>query len=404
MDWLKLALKDGIIDVAYVQAYYEMNKRKEQLEQHKYHIWCGEDGKWRTYLPDSERGRKLLKRKTQKDIEDAVAKFYREQDENAVTSFRNMYYRWRSVQDRLVCDNTITKYDTEYKRYFENAAFADKDIASITEEHIKVFICETVKNKKLCKKACKTLFGYVSRVMESARINHIIADNPMEYMKAKDFYKYCTEIKRPVGDRIITDEDMEKLYGQFRDDYARKPSYIPTYAVEFASLTGMRVAEISALRWANIKDSYILVDASEKYNRKTQEYYIDSTKNGKERIFPVTKEIQNLLERIKKVQLQYGFICEWVFADKNGRIHAPVISSCSKNKCRQIGISDKGIHAYRRTVNSKMRCGGVSATVAAALLGHSADVNNQYYTFDTSGLDEKMRIVESVNKKMPIAN
>lgn len=34
-----------------------------------------------------------------------------------------------------------------------------------------------------------------------------------------------------------------------------------------------------------------------------------------------------------------------LFADKNGRIHAPVIS-----------FSDKGIHAYRRTVNSKMRC------------------------------------------------
>lgn len=40
-----------------------------------------------------------------------------------------------------------------------------------------------------------------------------------------------------------------------------------------------------------------------------------------------------------------------------------------------------------------MRCAGVSEVVAASLLGHSPDVNKNYYTFDTTSLEDKAKIV-----------
>ena len=82
---------------------------------------------------------------------------------------------------------------------------------------------------------------------------------------------------------------------------------------------------------------------------------------------------------------------------KYGRVHTNIISSCIKNKCRQLGIEEKGIHAYRKTLNSKMRCNGVSSTVAASLLGHSKEVNENYYTFDISDIAEKAKIVSEIN-------
>ena len=75
-----------------------------------------------------------------------------------------------------------------------------------------------------------------------------------------------------------------------------------------------------------------------------------------------------------------------------------MISSCSKNKCRQVGNSEKGIYAFRRTVNSKMRCEEVSAT--AALLGHTEYVNERYYTYDISGIEEKTEIILRINAEM----
>ena len=91
----------------------------------------------------------------------------------------------------------------------------------------------------------------------------------------------------------------------------------------------------------------------------------------------MTNEIRNLLKPEKDIGGSMG-IWVRVFLNENGRVHAPMISSCSKNKCRQVGNSEKGIYAFRRTVNSKMRCEEVSAT--AALLGHTEDVNERYYT------------------------
>lgn len=62
-------------------------------------------------------------------------------------------------------------------------------------------------------------------------------------------------------------------------------------------------------------------------------------------------------------------------------------------------ISERGIHAFRKTFNSKLRCNGVSSIEAASLLGHSKEVNENYYTFDVSSLKEKADMVSKVIKK-----
>ena len=400
-DMLKLALDMDIIDMASVEEKIEMKQRSRILKQHPYSIWEGKNGYWYTYFqPDEECKRKLVKKKTQKDLEDMLVKLYCGTDEKHNITFGEMYYKWREMQDKLVSDNTISKYDTDYQRYFANQEFTNLEIERITEETVKVFICKTVKEQTLCKKACKTLFGYVKNVIKSALINKVLYENPIEYLEAKQFYKYCTEKKKSPEQRVVSDFDMKRLYERFQKDYDRKPDYIPTYAVELATLTGMRVGELSALKWEDIHETYIFISKSEKYNRIEKKYYIDQTKNKENRKFPVSEEIRNLLDRVKKAEIRSGYVCEWVFANQNGRIHAPVISSCLKNKCRQIGMEEKGIHAFRRTVNSKMRCSGVPATVAASLLGHTEEVNENYYTYDVSSFAEKQRIVEQINRSV----
>ena len=397
---MQYALDNNIIDLAYMQEQIKMKKRQKYLEQHEFKIWKGNDDKYRTYLPDEKKGRRLLKRSNKSDIEDEIVNYYKLLEEKSQITFQKMYWKWRKVQDELVCENTTCKYDTDYIRFFKDTDFEKTVMEKLNEEDIKVFLCSTIKRKTLNKKAAKTLFGYINNVVKSARVNKIIVDNPMEFLEAKQFYKYCTEVKKPIEKKIVSDKEMHLLYEQFNRDYQEQPEYIPTYAVEFATLTGFRVAEISALKWDSITDEYIIVDKSEKYNRKTKEYYIDKTKNQKERIFPLTTEIKDLLNRVKKAEMKSGYICEWVFANENGRIHAPIISSCTKNKCRQVGITEKGIHAYRKTVNSKMRCNGVSSVVAASLLGHSQEVNEEYYTFDVASLEDKIKVVSTMNKQM----
>lgn len=399
-DLLQYAIQNGIIDLEHVQKEIHMKERERILKEHPYKIWKGKNGKWYTYLPDKtkERGKVLKKRNSQKEVEDIILKFQKDKKEKEkVYTFNEVYYMWRNVQDQLVSENSVAKYDTDYNRFFKETEFSKRKIKEIDEDCIKIFLCQTIKKCSLGKESARKLYGYINSTIKCARKKGIVDNNPLEFLQSKDFYKYCTEIYKPDSEKIISKEDMKILQAQFKKDHIEKPNYIPTYAVELASLTGMRVGELAALRWENVMEEYIIIDKSEKTNRTKTEFYIDKTKNGKIRFFPMTKDIKKLLEQLKRVEQDYGYLCEWVFANEKGRIHAPTISACSKTKCRQLGINGKGIHAYRKTLNSNLRCRGMSATVAASILGHTKEVNEQYYTFDVTDIHEKAKIISEIN-------
>lgn len=400
---LQYALEHGMINMSYVQEQINVNKRKEWLEKHPFEIWHGKDGKYHTYLPDTQKGRIPRKRNTRKELEDLIIEYYISEDEKEKNrkTFDECYWIWRKSQDQCVdSPNTPVKYDSDYNRFFAETDFSKKYIDKITVEDISVFIIQSIRNQNLCKEAAKNLFGYTKRVFRSAVINKYIIENPILALEAKDFYKHCTPSKRSQRKQVLSDYEISVLNKKYEEDLSKNPFYIPLFAVEFASLTAMRVGEVSALMWEDIESDGIVIHRSEKFNRQTKEYLIDSTKNKKERKFPITPEIHLLLQKIKKAEMQKGWFCEWVFADGNGRIHAPVISSCMKNKCRQLRLPDHGIHCWRKTINSKMRTNGVSSVVAASLLGHSVQVNEKYYTFDVSSYEEKQKIIEDVNKKI----
>ena len=70
---LNFALENGMIYLDTIQMQIEMNERKKYLEMHNYKVWQSEtDHKWRTHLPDEEKGRKLVKKSTKEDIEKAI--------------------------------------------------------------------------------------------------------------------------------------------------------------------------------------------------------------------------------------------------------------------------------------------------------------------------------------------
>lgn len=406
-DMLITLLKNGNISVNdIVSVLHEDNiiADTESLKIHKNKVWQGKDGFWRTYLQKEGSDRKLVKKKTQEKIEEAVIDFYRSENVKSVVTFKKAYNKWLSKYSiRFTTDNTLNKYNTDYKRYFLDTKFESMDISTINEEIITEFIISTTKEQQLCQKACKTLCGYMRNTFKSAKINKLINDNPFDNIETKSFYQYCTRKLKTAEERTISKDEFKLLYERFELDHAEQPNYIPTYAVEFASLTGFRVSEIAALKWSDIQNGMILVNKSEKYIRDKKEFFIGETKNGKSRYMPLTNEIVILLKKLRVIQEEYGYLNEFIFANEDGRIHAPVISDCARNKCKQVGIPNKSIHAYRRTFSSRLKCNGLSSTVVSALMGHTEEVNEQYYTYDVTDMQDKQLFVQMVTKEIAMS-
>lgn len=90
---------------------------------------------------------------------------------------------------------------------------------------------------------------------------------------------------------------------------------------------------------------------------------------------------------------------EYVFQDDRGRVYASRISDCAVNNTTTAEFHNKkSIHAIRRTLNSNMKCAGVSGTVAASLLGHTKKVNEENYTYDVSSMEEKSKFMECAGR------
>lgn len=386
----------GIIASAYLRKQLIMSIKEEILAKHKSRIYLSVDGRWATYIPDEKKGRRLIKRKSREDLEDAVVEAYAGKNGR----FIDVFHMYRIYHDQMVGENTKSKYDSNEKRYFLLEAFSYIPVENITSDDVEIFIRGKVESQKLCQGATKTLFNYCRATFDFAVRHDLIEKSPMRFLRAKDFYKYTYASERSKKEKLMSDDILIKLSEKYEEDLQRHSDNIPIYAVIFASLTGMRVGEIAALTWDSVHSDYILVDKSQKFNTKTKVYYIDTTKNSKIRKFPLTDDIRELLDRVAKVEKDNGFYCDYIFADEGGGINFRKIASCIKNKCRQLGIETYGIHAYRRTVNSKMAKNGVPVSVRASLLGHSAEVNQRYYTYDASSMDEKIDIISKVNSQM----
>lgn len=401
-------LKAGILSLTDMQEQVNMNK-KQVLELHKkmYNYWQSEDGIWHCCLPkegvEPPKGRKIESVSKEK-LDNKILDYYTKEESNkkqkeSCPTFLEVYHKWRMLKDLELDDNSICKYNTDCKRFFENTDFAEMPINQINENTIRLFVLETVKELKLCKKSCGKFFGYIKNVIRYARIEKIILENPTEFLETKDLTKHCTEVERD-GTSYYTDKELLVLLKGLHNHYKESPSYMPAYAVELAIYTGMRVSELSTLKWTDIVDGCISINKSAKYNRLKNEYSIGKTKTKKSRVYPVDEQITKLLTRIKKVQSRHGILCEWIFTDGDGGyVHAGNITSYMTRLCRECDLNGGGVTKLRKTTSSDLQTNGTAKAVVASMLGHTTEVNEKYYTYDTSNLGEKKKIIHNRNAK-----
>ena len=392
---LKYAVENGIIDFDTIQDKVKMNKRKELLEKHPYAITKGADGFYRTYLPKSDGGRKQIKRKYEEDIIDIVCEYW---GGDEIITFNTRFECWKKRQE--LCgrsNNTISKYESDYKRCISGDLIENMDIKKINEEVICLYIKRLTDRKEIPYRALKSLFGMIDGIFKMAVRDKVVDCNPCNYVDIQFFKQYCTEVEKKTSEqRTLSVDEKKRLIEKLN----RNTNPVK-YAILLALYTGMRVGELSALKWecVDYKNGYILVNKSEKKDRITGEYFISTTKNDKVRKIPLTEDMIDVLRQAKKYCVDNDCISEFVFNDEKGLVHTTRISSAMRNYTMTSEFSStKSIHAIRRTLNSNMRCMGVPTTIASSILGHTEKVNELNYTYDVSNMDDKRNIIELAGK------
>ena len=387
------------IDMFTIESEIDMDVKNTYLEMHKYKIWQAPDGYWKTKLPNSDgKFTKLVKKKEKADVEDEIVRYY--QFNQPQYTFKKYYDVW--VERQRKCgrsDNTIYKYRVEYKRFFAGYPIENIDIRMINEETLSDHFCTVIKEKQIRWKALKGMFYNVSGVFKKAIKDRILAENPCDFVDLPLLQHLCyNPLPKSAKERTLSSKEANVLLDKIHHPKALNTNIVAGFAIEFAMYTGMRIGEIAALSWNDIdfEEGIITICHSEKRNRLTNEIYIDSPKNGKFRFFPITKEINELFNRITEYEKANGYYGEFVFQNKDGRLTSDRIAAVMRRKTRTPEFYNaKSIHTIRRTVNSNFKCNGISTTVASSLLGHTERVNEANYTYDIQDINLKRQMIEN---------
>jgi integrase len=398
---LKDAIDKGIIDVATIREEIEMNERKKYLEQHQYKKWLGKDGHWYTYLPDERTGRRLVRKKLEKSIDDEIVSYYKMQA--CDPSVREVFDAW--VEEKLtyaeIQKQSYDKYRNEFERFFANefCSIAERKIRYIDEDELERFIKINIVKLNLTYKAFSNM--------------RILINGIFKYAKK---HKYTTlSITNFMGDLALSPRSFKKVIREKQSevfledeipmvmDYLNSNEDIYNQGIWIAFLAGVRVGELAALKYEDLKCKQLRKTGEDMYVlciRRTEVKYKDA--NGQWQVgvreipkteagirdIIINQEVVDVIERIHAEHPD----SEYLFMNHKGkRIRGNTFNKRLSVICDKLGIPHRTMHKIRKTYGTTLLDSDVDDALVAEMMGHKdVATTRQYYYFSNKGTERQM--------------
>lgn len=380
-----------MINMSCIEEQIEMNKRKELLNKHPNKIYQGNDGKWRTYLPDKEKRRKLIKRNSKEEIENAVIDYWREESYNPTLS--DIFKEWndRRLQLKKISESTHLRYEKEFARFYKD--FGKKKIKTISPEEVEDFLESQIPKHDLTSKRFNNLKtitkGFFKRAKKLKLIDFSVETMIEELdVSETDFKKVIKEDYEEVYD----EEEMSNVI-----NYLKNNLDVFNIAILLIFVSGLRVGEVVALKHSDFNGCAIKV-------RRTETHF---EKNGKSiyevKDFPKTEAgvrtvviPKEYIWLMKKIQLLNPFE-DYVFVRNGSRVHTHSIRDRLRRVCDKLEIYRKSPHKIRKTYGTILLDNKIDNQLIIGQMGH-ADIliTERHYHRNRKNIEEKQEIISSI--------
>lgn len=389
---LQTAIEMGIINIQDVQRIIEMKKREEILAKHPYKIWQGKDGKWFTYLPDGENGRILKKRTSESAIQEIVIEHWKKREENP--TIKEVFVEWaeKKLEDEDISAPTFERYYDDYNRYFSE--FGKRKIKTVTEDDLEEFIKQSIRKFRLTTKGYTNLKILINGIFKLAKKKRYVNFGITDFWDGIEISKKKFKINiKPDSEEVFNDEEYEKVELFILDNVD-----CINLGLLLLFCTGLRVGEISALKWTDYDGISVKILRTETRYKDENGKYLYTIKDFPKtpagvREVVIPPQSRWILEKVRNMNPNGEFIFE-----KNGRR----VKTYSFRKrlytiCNILGISKKSPHKIRKTYASILLDNQVAEKIVTDLMGH-ADINctNRFYAKNRKTVEAKANILSNI--------
>lgn len=238
-----------------------------------------------------------------------------------------------------------------------------RKLMSITQEDVKNFLA-SLEVKKLSTNAIRNIFGMLNRVMKAAVKKGALFTNPCEDVELPQ--KEKTTIKAlSLSEQYILETAASKDKNGI--------------AVFLALYTGMRIGEISALRWTDVdfESNRLYVNRtvqrianSDNCNSnctKTRLFFGKTKSESGRRIIPLTPKLSSLLREEKKKSESL-----YVVSSRGSIAEPRTIRYRYKKILKSAGINHLHFHGLRHTFSTRCIEKNIDIAALSHILGHSS--------------------------------
>ena len=397
LDYLQ---RNGMIDVDDVRDKMVDTERKQILLKHPYAISQGKDGRWGTWVADKTKkgGRKRLVKTYKEDLEEAIVKFYLENDEEIrrkVLTLRQLYPEWIEYKKLRCEETTIRRIDSDWKKYYENSPIVDKRIRDLTKLELDNWIHALIREHDFTQKMYVNVSLIIRQGLNYAVDLGIIEENLFNKVRVDGRRMFRKVRKKKDQTQVYSREEERKIFQEAWNDFEKSKRLVyrlGPLAVMFQFLTGVRVGELCTLKFSDIDGDMLTV--CRMLQRDTGKV-VEHTKNHEDREILLPNAAMEIVEVSSRYQREHNCKGEYIFSTNDKPLVYREVNVLLKKYCERLEIPYRSSHKLRKTYISSLIDAGVNINTIRSYAGHADEKTTYYnYCFDRAPDAEKKRLLE----------
>ena len=281
-----------------------------------------------------------------------------------------LMWEWLQYASRSVKKSTYQKYESIIRNHIETAPISKIQLKYINVKIINEFSDAMIQKGNLSAKS----------------INDILVVIGLALSYGEEVYKLPKIKIRRVKEtnkemRVLSVSEQEVL-----EKYLRQDINLYKFGVLLALYTGVRVGELCALRWEDIKDGTIIIDKTMHRIRDGSKTIVEVTEPKTKtsyRVIPIPSVIRALIDDFRSEGA--------VIKNRNGNAVEPRLMQMAFEKfISESGLPKTNFHALRHTFATRCVEAGFDIKSLSEILGHT-DVRTTLNKYVHSSLELKQK-------------
>ncbi len=329
------------------------------------------DRRWHSFLPDenSPRKKKPIAKRRWEDLADEIVAYYEAQEEDTKRkriTLRQFYpewftYKWQDTNN----SNYMKHIDGEWNRFYVDDPIIDRPVVELTALELKNWARNKIISCKMNKKQYYNMAVIIRQSLEYLVELGILPTNHYAEFKIKASL-FTPTVSKDAEFEVFNEEEEHRLKELAQKEFTEHPNRIATLAVLINFSLGLRVGELVALKWKDLRDSYLHIrrmeqQQYEKLDNGKWKKHLEVVEHPKSdagyRTLYVVSSAMELFNKVRDVNLQNGYSCDpedYIFMYRKHRLTANSIDSHYERYCKELGIKKKGNHKARKTTLTKI--------------------------------------------------